>query len=297
MGNTIYPYTCDQVRDFDMVSYLSSIGHEPSKISGDNYWYLSPLRTEKTPSFKINRKLNRWYDHGIGKGGNIIDFAIEYHNCTIREFLQSLKNTCNISLNSPPSKIKNSNKKITIVLESSLTSPVLLNYCKQRGIPKNIASVYCSEISYRFTEKMFYAIGFKNDYGGFELRNAVFKCSSSPKTATTIKRGATTVAVFEGFFDFLSFQLLFHDEPPSMWDFCILNSLSFFKDCYSFLEEHEAIHLYLDNDAAGRHATALAIERNKKYQDESFLYKGFKDLNDWIINYGKTKGPLTNSFP
>ncbi len=66
----------EEARQTDMVDYLSKLGYEPAKVRGINYWYLSPLREERTPSFKINRKLNRWYDHGLGKGGNIIDFAI-----------------------------------------------------------------------------------------------------------------------------------------------------------------------------------------------------------------------------
>ncbi|WP_026260234.1 hypothetical protein [Segetibacter koreensis] len=49
------------------------------------------LYVKKRPSFKVNSKLNYWYDHGIGKGGNVIDFAILYHNCTVGEFLQELK--------------------------------------------------------------------------------------------------------------------------------------------------------------------------------------------------------------
>src|SRR6185312_9899712 len=77
-------------KEMDMVDYLSRLGYKPSKIRNADYWYLSPLRNEKTPSFKVNRKLNRWYDHGLGKGGNLIDFAILYQNCTIGEFLQKL---------------------------------------------------------------------------------------------------------------------------------------------------------------------------------------------------------------
>ena len=80
----------EEARQTDMVEYLSKLGHEPAKIRGVDYWYLSPLREERTPSFKVNRKLNRWYDHGLGKGGNIIDFAILYHNCTVGEFLHQL---------------------------------------------------------------------------------------------------------------------------------------------------------------------------------------------------------------
>jgi DNA primase len=68
--------SCTEARQMDIVSYLSTLGYEPAKIRNFDYWYLSPLRSEKTPSFKVNRKLNLWYDHGIGKGGNVIDFAI-----------------------------------------------------------------------------------------------------------------------------------------------------------------------------------------------------------------------------
>jgi DNA primase len=48
---------------------------------------LSPYREETTASFKVNRSMNRWYDFGDGKGGNIIDFGILYHNCSVKELL------------------------------------------------------------------------------------------------------------------------------------------------------------------------------------------------------------------
>lgn len=46
------------------------------------------IRDEKTASFKINRNKNCRFDFGIGKGGNIIHFAILYHDCTVGEFLK-----------------------------------------------------------------------------------------------------------------------------------------------------------------------------------------------------------------
>ena len=90
MKNSKQRLTCAQAREIDLVDYLKAAGHEPHKIRNYDYWYLSPLRIEKTASFKVNRKLNRWYDHGLGKGGNLVDFAILYHDCTIAEFLQGL---------------------------------------------------------------------------------------------------------------------------------------------------------------------------------------------------------------
>ena len=44
-----------EAKEMDMVQYLSLLGYEPSNIRNNDYWYLSPLRQEKTPSFKVNR--------------------------------------------------------------------------------------------------------------------------------------------------------------------------------------------------------------------------------------------------
>ncbi len=48
------------------------------------------------------------------------------------------------------------------------------------------------------------------------------------------------------------------------------------------MEKHESIHLYLDNDTAGRKCTTIAQERSLKFKDESKLYHGSNDLNKWI---------------
>src|SRR4051795_6727649 len=86
-------FTIQQAKQVDLVEYLEELGYQPQRIRNNDYWYLSPLRDEKTASFKVNAKLNAWYDHGIGKGGNIIDFGILYHRCTVSELLQRLGQT------------------------------------------------------------------------------------------------------------------------------------------------------------------------------------------------------------
>jgi hypothetical protein len=69
-------FTCARAKEVDLVDYLFSLGYRPTKIRNNDYWYLSPLRHESKASFKINRKLNAWYDFGLGKGGDLIDFGI-----------------------------------------------------------------------------------------------------------------------------------------------------------------------------------------------------------------------------
>jgi len=283
--------TVSEAKKMGMVTFLSSLGFEPVKIRGNDYWYLSPLRDEKTPSFKVNRKLNRWYDHGIGKGGNLLDFAILYHGCSIAELLN--KWTHHFSFQQPthyPPIIKNEPEyKIKICSESILASFSLLRYLEQRRIPVGIAEKFCREVRYELNEKTYYGIGFKNDLGGYEIRNPYFKASSAPNAITTIENGAEEAAVFEGFTDFLSFMSIHQNEPEDRFDFVVLNSVAFFETARPFMEKHKVVRLYLDHDAAGQNCSRHALALSDKYRDESVLYKNHKDLNDWLVHFGKAQ--------
>jgi hypothetical protein len=278
-----------EAKELDMVNYLSALGHEPSKIRNNDFWYLSPLRDERTPSFKVNRKLNRWYDHGLGRGGNLIDFAIRYHGCTVGELLQSLSG--NLSLQKPvfrqPLKEEEPENQITIMRDCALSSYALLRYLNQRRISIEIADRYCRELRYELNGKTYYGIGFKNDLGGYEIRNPYFKASSSPKGITTFDNGTDEVVVFEGFTDFLSFRTVHKNEPEDRFDFVVLNSVSFFEKARPFMERHEAIRLYLDRDTTGQNYSRYALSLSEKYRDESSLYQHYKDFNDWAVNFGK----------
>lgn len=279
--------SCQQARQVDIVSYLSSLGYEPAKVRGCNYWYLSPFRSEKTPSFKVNRKLNRWYNHGIGKGGSLIDFVILYNHCTVKEFLQTL-NT-NFSFHQPVEaasavEFQETKSRILIVKEKPLTSFILHRYLYQRRIPIDVAKQFCKEVIYSINGKEYFAIGFKNNAGGYELRNSFFKGSSAPKEVTTISNNAKQIAVFEGFFDFLSFMAIMQNQGQIQTNFIILNSVSFFEKARPFMEQYEVIHLYLENDKTGQNCRANALAISSKYKDKSILYRHYKDLNDWLIN-------------
>lgn len=283
----------EEARQTDMVDYLSKLGHEPAKIRHFDYWYLSPLREEKTPSFKVNRKLNRWYDHGLGKGGNIIDFAILYNNCTVREFLHQLSSNFSFQkplvIHSHEQDTRNTESKINILQKKALSSFSLLRYLQQRRIPIDLAESYCREVKYELNGKEYFGIGFKNNSGGYEIRNPYFKASSSPKDITTFNNGAKEATVFEGFTDFLSFMVIHKNQPQIPTDFVILNSVSFFEKARPIMEEHECIRLYLDHDTTGQNCSRYALSLSNKYKDESCLYQHHKDLNDWLVNFGKAQ--------
>jgi DNA primase len=270
-----------------MVSYLSRLGIEPEKISGVNYWYLSPLRAERTASFKVNRNLNRWFDYGEGIGGNLIDFGILYQQCSVADFLRQFKVDLLVGRlkehQAPSASERERESKIQILEVTGIQKPALLEYLTQRKIAADVARAFCHQVHYQLAGKNYYAIGFQNDSGGFELRNPYSKISSSPKDITSINRGATTVSVFEGFFDMLSYQSLYGSKTRPPENLVVLNSVAFFKRSLPFLETNQSIQLYLDQDQSGRLLTTRALALGDQYVDRSSLYSGFKDLNEYLL--------------
>jgi hypothetical protein len=285
--------SCTEAKEIDLIQYLQNLGHKPSKIKGYDYWYLSPYRNEKTPSFKVDQKQNLWFDFGTGIGGTIIDFGIRYYRCSVKEFLYKLEqeNGISFSFHQPiPDQNAVERERIMITDIRQIADPSLRQYLHVRNIPLSIANRFCSEIEFELYGKKRLAIGFKNDLGGYEFRSPDFKGSNSPKSITSIKNDPENLSVFEGFFDFLSFQteLLFDKEliqalPKKQDSYIILNSLAFLQRNRELMEQHQSIHLYLDRDEAGLKASRQALEWSKKYRDKSHLYHGRKDLNEYHI--------------
>ena len=78
------------IKQVSIVDYLAQTGFEAKLIKGVNYWYCSPLRSELTPSFKVNAERNQWYDFGTGDHGDIIDLVCTLQHCSTAEAMRSL---------------------------------------------------------------------------------------------------------------------------------------------------------------------------------------------------------------
>jgi hypothetical protein len=236
----------------------------------------------------------------------VVEFTVQFFNCKVSEALQKIASSQQKKNLLHPSEKTSLHKhqilrvnsiddttetsiKITAA-KQPITDFFLSCYLKKRRINQSIANKYCSEISFELNDKIYKAIGFKNAAGGHELRNEFFKGSSSPKYVTYLSnKNANSITVFEGFFDFLSYQTIHQNLEQEPTNFLVLNSLAFFARSLLLMEKHDNIHLYLDHDEAGRKCTQLAQKRSEKFHDESKLYKGYKDLNEWLINFGKVQ--------
>lgn len=287
--------SCEEGRRIDLVDYLAQLGHHPDHVRRDDYWYISPLRDEKTASFKVNRKLNLWFDHGVGKGGNLIDFGILYHHCTVPELLDRLskyQKGLTFPFQPPfPSQLASAGEKeeaqgkIIVLDTRPLTAQSLIDYLNSRQIPLDIAERSCLEVEFSLYGKRQTAIGFPNRSGGYELRSEHFKGSSSPKDISLFDNHTVEIIVFEGFFNYLSFQTINRNKQAPLSSSLVLNSLSFLEKSRPLMDQYNRIHLALDRDIAGRNFTAKALQWDPaRYIDRSDFYHGHKDLNEWLIH-------------
>lgn len=288
---------CKEANQLDLVDFLEMLGHVPQKIRGSDHWYLSPLRIENTPSFKINRAKNVWYDHGTGEGGTLVDFGKTYFKCTIQELLERLSRFGGHSASIQPLRhisagekktLLDDKGKIKIISESDISNPALKSYLSSRQIPLSIAKEYCQEICFELYNKIHLALGFQNIGGGYELRNHYFKGSSTPKLPRLIQSADTgTLVVFEGFFNFLSYQTIRLQQksilPKQHSNYLILNSLSFFEKSRDLMEGYKSIKLCLDRDKMGIQCTQKALSWSDKYKDQSTVYSKHKDLNEYLV--------------
>ena len=136
-----------EIKSIPLATFLSQLGHEPTMRKGTKLWYLSPLRQEHTPSFKVETTLNCWYDFGIGRGGYIIDLAIElYQSTDLRYLMSCIADRCavpsaqTVASTSFQRHSAPSFQDISIV---PLRSRALVAYLQERGIPAQIAVANC----------------------------------------------------------------------------------------------------------------------------------------------------------
>jgi hypothetical protein len=273
--------TVEQANNICIKQFLKGLNILPVKEKDRYGMYRSPFRHDTEPSFKVDYRQNLWYDFDSGEGGTMIDLVMKINQCKFAAAMQKLENQ-----NFPGSfffhgKNTSAEKNISIQAILPLTNGALLEYLAERKISIDAAQKQCSEIRYIVDDKSYFAIGFANDAGGYELRNKYFKGCISPKGVTTISMNADACIVFEGFIDYLSYLTLKHLQSPQT-DIVVLNSIILLDKAMDFLKLHKTIHLCMDNDKAGKQMAAKIRNVYGNVTDQSDFYKNYKDLNDYL---------------
>ena len=282
--------TIEEIKAIPIAAFLARMGYEPARRRGDEYWYLAPYREERTASFQVNVRKEIWHDFGTGQGGDIFNLAGEFIGSGdfkaqarfITETWGGLapehKTVSRTDENDREDLLKK--ESFTDVRFGPLYNRVLLRYLAERGISSDVAVPNCREVRYTLHGKRYFAIGFRNVSDGYELRNRFFKASLSPKDISLMDNGSDTCNLFEGFIDCLSWLELGLGYGD---DYLVLNSVSLLERSFPILDRYERVNCYLDRDEAGRRTLeALRKRYADKLVDCSSLYKGYKDLNEFL---------------
>jgi DNA primase len=306
---------CNQANKLPIKEIVESFGLKDGVCKGCEIWYCSPFRTEDKPSFKINTKTNRWYDFGKSSksGGTVVDFIVELKQCSINEALKFIDGAENVLVKTigkshlfPPEQgaKKNdrvegltksivSDKKLEIVKVKQLNNPALLQYLNSRKVDIGIAKEYMQEIYIKNaqTNKIYFAICFKNDSGGYEWRNKYMRGVMGNKDITYIQNSfnSSKIALFEGFIDFVSYlTYLVGNQSPT--DYLVLNSVTMVNRAVNIIKakKYTNVDLFLDNDEAGDIAvTQLQEQLEVNVKDHRAEFLIFKDFNDFLVEKHK----------
>jgi len=295
----------DQAKAIAMSLILEKLDFQPTKEDETDATYFSPWREEKTPSFHLNKKDNVWYDHGEGKGGGNIEFVCRLlkHNGEDHTRVDALRWFNNMFGENPAI----SNKPIEratrpgwrLIREEPLENLALIRYLEKRKIDVALAKEHLLEVYVKSkkTNEYIYALGFKNEDGGYELRNSFLKSCIAPKSITFIRsttepENSRFVHLFEGFMDYLTFLTL--QKGQHKGDVIVLNSVNCLNKAISYITKFRYVRCYswLDHDDAGRKATKeleefFKTQEHITHKKRNKIYAGFKDLNEWHVKKPK----------
>lgn len=290
----------EQAKCIPLSSILEKINCYPVKHSDRYAWYLSPRRAEKTASFQVIYKTNRWYDWGDGVQGDGIDLVRSYlEQCKVNNdvsdalrWMDNMVGTTAYTAFVPYDAAGSIETDKTLIRKSVTTikHKALIHYLEQRGIDVALAKRHLKQVyvSNQKTQSCFYALGLKNEENGYELRNPNFKGCVGKKHITFI-RGTVPkpdgIHLFEGMMDYLTFLTI---KKTHTYDVIILNSLACFNKAMAYLKGYgyKTAYSWFDNDLAGIKAMQeltrfCQYEQGLTHKPCGHTYPADKDLNAW----------------
>lgn len=171
----------------------------------------------------------------------------------------------------------------------------LIRYLESRKISIPLARQFLGEVFIKHPKqnRRWWALGLMNEEGGIEVRNPFIKGYVSRQGITFVRATSSVrpkrIHLFEGFMDMLS--AFTHFPKISEHADCIcLNGTHLLREAFAYITgyDYRIINSWMDNDDAGRHATALIDKYYKSqfqlgHQPVNNLYREHKDVNAWHV--------------
>ena len=266
-------------RCVDYFFYLEKRGLlQFDKKIGREYYFKK--KGQRTGSISVSDK--GWYDFSDGTKGGILKAIQLYDKFDWQQSISLIK-----SLDGSYTDFKENQYMRELKVVKEVNKNNLIKYINKRGLSYELAKKYLNEVYYANNNIENYSLGFKNNSGGYVLRNDNFKSQLGKQDITSINFDKNTtnkkVLLFEGVFNYLSYLQLYGDTGEKA---IILNSSGNFKKFKDFVKDkfNYTYHYYGDNDRTGD--KLLEKIKNEKISviDKRYLFQDKNDLNSYLVS-------------
>ncbi len=218
---------------------LSRLGYQPAKSSGEEKLYLNVLRdTETSPTFAINTQLGMWFDRFTKKSGDIIDFGTAYWpDLSSDQVMEKISLLCASPQESPVSDERAGRRKRRAVkipyYHIAETRPIGCNpeitaYLQSQGIWEialgQLKEVYYYVVDEKRRRKDFFAVGWQNENGGWEVMGRNFAGCLGRKGMTFIAGDTDSLILFEDYISYLSWK---YANRMAVHSILVMNAIEF----------------------------------------------------------------------
>jgi hypothetical protein len=200
---------------------LLRLGYQPAKSSCDEQLYLNVLRsTETSPTFAINTQLGMWFDRFTKKSGDIIDFGMAYwpglNSDQVMEKISLLCASPQETLVNDDRAGRRKRRAVKIpyyhIAETRPIgcNPEITTYLQSQGIWEisigQLKEVYYYVVDEKHRRKDFFAAGWQNENGGWEVMGRNFAGRLGRKGMTFIPGDINSLILFEDYISYLSWK-------------------------------------------------------------------------------------------
>lgn len=276
-----------------LTGLLARLGFQPAHTSGREIMYRNVLHEDrKKPSLCVNDNLGVWYDHGTGKGGNVIDFGLAFWpGLGMKDVCGKVYEVMQQAVPATVSLLKHTRRKqrktlvqpyfkIDKVCELGKT-PSIRQYLERRGIWQEaqgiLQEVHYHSVHSKLQPRQFSAAGHRNDAGSWQVRNKYFKGCLGNKGLTLFPGDTRRMVIFKDIFDYLSWK---HDYPELSDSVLMINSFKQLEPAIKVAMRYPYLTVYFDHSPDGRQSLRQFITELPYAADGTSAFQGHHDYSE-----------------
>lgn len=281
----------------DIVDYIGK--YLPLQKEGSSYKTVCPFHPDRNPSFYVKPSDQYFHCFGCNVGGDVITFAMKYHNIDFKEAIRMLAEEIGLILGSKQTEENAQKEKLSIdqiiaYVEICHQHSNLTSYFADRGISASLISKYKVGFDVENNAVVFPIVidgqivsylkrNLDNDKPRYEFPKG---SNAIPFNVDLLKdEKQTDIFIVEGIFDALTIEAAIK-QPAIALNGCE-NQKEFLQVLNQLKPKGKKFYILFDNDEAGNKAAKQLFDKMKsQYNVAICKWEGvpYKDINEFWQN-------------